>query len=96
MASQREKGEHDEKTSLDLVILMISGISTLLQDLLIISEKNIVTVHGLQLSVHGWKKQKVYKYCTRINCGAENTDLYFTRGWRTMKKSRQSTVNREP
>ena len=53
MASQREKGEHDEKTSLDLVILMISGISTLLQDLLIISEKNIVTVHGLQLSVHG-------------------------------------------
>jgi len=23
---------------------------------------------------------KVYKYCTRIGCGAENTDLYFTRG----------------
>lgn len=23
---------------------------------------------------------KVYKYCTRIGCGAENTGLYFTRG----------------
>jgi len=23
---------------------------------------------------------KLYKYCTRIGCGAENTDLYFTRG----------------
>ncbi len=23
---------------------------------------------------------KVYKYCTRIDCGAENTGIYFTRG----------------
>ncbi len=26
------------------------------------------------------KNYKVYKYCSRIGCGAENTGLYFTRG----------------
>ena len=46
-----------------------------------IGNRSQFTVIGSRLKKQNVEKNyKVYKYCTGIGCGAENTGLYFTRG----------------